>query len=127
MWISAFKTLSAELQDPLTRYGPPAGVLLLAYWQGKPAGCIALQPLQHITCEMKRLYVHPAFRQHGIGDELVKKLLQMAKKKGFRKMVLDTLDRLQAAIKLYQRHGFTFTTAYYANPLAGVVYLEKVL
>ena len=42
-------------------------------------------------------------------------------------MVLDTLQKLQPAIKLYKKYGFTETTAYYQNPLPGVVYMEKLL
>jgi putative acetyltransferase len=42
-------------------------------------------------------------------------------------MKLDTLERLQAAIKLYQKFGFETVNAYYDNPLPGVVYMQKEL
>ena len=51
-----FQSFEAELKDPLKKYGPPAGVLLLAYSEQEVAGCIALTPMpQPATCEMKRL------------------------------------------------------------------------
>lgn len=123
-----FQSFEDELQNPLKKYGEPKGCLLLACWNNEPAGCIALQPLQQeAVCEMKRLYVRPQYRRQGIGDELIKVLLEEAVKKGYKKMVLDTLERLQPAIKLYSKYGFVNTSAYYENPLENVVYMEKVL
>jgi putative acetyltransferase len=123
-----FQSFDDELKNPLKKYGEPKGCLLLAYWNNEPAGCIALQPLQREgVCEMKRLYVRDQYRNKRIGDELVKILMQEAKNKGYKKMVLDTLERLQPAIRLYKKHGFVNTSAYYINPLQGVVYMEKEL
>lgn len=123
-----FQGLTEELKNPLYKYGSPTGSLLLAYWDEQPVACVALQKLPgEAVCEMKRLYVQPSHRSHGIGDELVKAILQEAQHLGYTRMVLDTLERLQPAIRLYTRHGFYTTAAYYNNPLPGVVYMEKVL
>ncbi|WP_018612891.1 GNAT family N-acetyltransferase [Segetibacter koreensis] len=123
-----FQSFDEELQNPLKKYGSPSGSLLLAFYNDEPAGCIALQPLSEKgICEMKRLYVRPQFRQVGLGDLLVQALLAAAKEKGYNKMVLDTLERLQPAIRLYVKHGFENTSAYYKNPLPNVVYMQKVL
>lgn len=123
-----FQSFDEELQNPLIKYGPPSGSLFLGQWNNGPAGCIALKPLNEKgTCEMKRLYVRPEYRKYGIGNELVKSLLLDAKRNGYKKMVLDTLSRLRPAIELYRRHGFENTSAYYQNPLPGVVYMEKLL
>jgi putative acetyltransferase len=122
-----FQSFDAELADPLKKYGAPKGALFIAYYNNKVAGCIALQPLLDGSCEMKRLYVKPDFRQHKIGDALVQQLLKTATKLGYQKMKLDTLERLQAAINLYKKHGFVVTNAYYQNPLEEVVYMEKEL
>ena len=121
-----FQSFEAELKDPLKKYGPPTGSLLLAYYQDQPAGCIALQPLPEAgVCEMKRLYVVPSFRKFGIGRKLVQAILDDAKALGYHTMKLDTLDRLQPAIQLYKAFGFTDASAYYANPLEGVVYMQR--
>lgn len=123
-----FQSFDDELKYPLKKYGAPSGSLFVAFINTEPAACIAMQPLSAPgTCEMKRLYVRPSYRKRGIGDELVKVLLEDAKQKGYIKMVLDTLERLQPAIKLYQRHGFVNASAYYKNPLPNVVYMEKDL
>jgi putative acetyltransferase len=121
-----FQSFEAELKDPLKKYGSPKGVLYIAKWNDAVVGCIALMPLQEEgVCEMKRLYVRPPFRKHKIGKAMVERLMKDGKQLGYTTMKLDTLQKLQPAIALYKQYGFTETTAYYENPLPGVVYMEK--
>jgi len=123
-----FQSFDKELENPLIKYAAPSGSLILAYWNDEAVGCIALQALpEHGCCEMKRLYVQPAQRKHKIGEALVEAILKDAIALGYTNMKLDTLERLQAAIHLYQKHGFIITNPYYKNPLQGVVYMEKQL
>lgn len=123
-----FQSFDTEIDNPLYKYSAPTGALFIAYYNAIPVGCIALQPLQEPqTCEMKRLYVDPEYRNLKIGDALVKALLQEAQSLGYTIMKLDTLERLQAAIKLYLKFGFETVTAYYDNPLPSVVYMQKKL
>ena len=129
-----FQSFEAELKNPLLKYGPPKGVLYMARWNNEIAGCIALLPLDEristtlsTACEMKRLYVRPAYRKHKIGKALVHQLIADAKRLGYTKMKLDTLQKLQPAIQLYQQFDFFETTAYYHNPLPAVVYMERQL
>lgn len=123
-----FQSFDTEIDNPLYKYSAPTGALFIAFYNGVPVGCIALQPLQEAhTCEMKRLYVEPQYRNLKIGDALVKILIQEAQSLGYATMKLDTLERLQAAIQLYQKFGFETVTAYYDNPLPSVVYMEKKL
>ena len=123
-----FQSFDSEIDNPLYKYSAPTGALFIALYNATPVGCIALQPLPEAgTCEMKRLYVNPEYRKLGIGDALVNALLQEAKILDYTLMKLDTLDRLQAAIKLYQKFGFETVNAYYDNPLPGVVYMQKEL
>lgn len=125
-----FQSFEAELENPLKKYDLDRGAIILAYHEEEVCGCIALQPIadkEERVCEMKRLYVRPAFRKLGIGRLLVDKILDVAKQKGYKKMKLDTLKRLEAAIDLYKSYGFTTTNPYYANPLGDVVYMELSL
>ncbi|HJS54860.1 MAG TPA: GNAT family N-acetyltransferase [Chitinophagaceae bacterium] len=123
-----FQSFEEELSSPLKKYGPPTGDLLLAYWEDEVAGCIALTKLKDDgACEMKRLYVKPAFRKNRIGKLLVEDLLNSAKERNYTKMRLDTFFKLQPAVHLYQQFGFKNISAYYDNPLPGVVYMEKQL
>jgi GNAT superfamily N-acetyltransferase len=123
-----FQDFEKELSYPLAKYGPPDGVLLIALYNGSPAGCIALHALSgNEICEMKRLYVRPAFRSCHLGKKLCKALIEKAKKLNYKTMVLDTLERLKPAIALYKNLSFIETEPYYYNPLGGVIYMKKDL
>jgi len=123
-----FQSFDEELRNPLKKYGPPTGDLVLAYWEEEIAGCIALARMKESgTCEMKRLYVKPFFRKNKIGRLLIEELLNSAKERNYKRMRLDTFLKLQAAVHLYHHYGFENISAYYNNPLPGVVYMEKVL
>jgi putative acetyltransferase len=120
-----FQNFEKELLNPLEKYASPDGILLLAISDQEPAGCIAFCSLKEEGgCEMKRLFVRPSFRNQGIGEALIKELMKHAKKSGYKLMRLDTLKKLQAAIRLYKDAGFREIPAYYSNPLTDAVYME---
>ena len=123
-----FQSFDEELKDPLKKYGPPGGDLVLAYWEEAVAGCIALTKMKDgMACEMKRLYVRPEFRKNKIGRILIEELLMSAKERNYETMRLDTFEKLQPAVHLYKQFGFKNISPYYNNPLPGVVYMEKIL
>lgn len=121
-----FQSFEEELKEPLKKYGPPSGDLMLAYWDDEVAGCIALTKMKTDgACEMKRLYVRPQFRKNKIGRILIEELLTSATERNYKIMRLDTFEKLQPAVHLYKQYGFRNISAYYDNPLRGVVYMEK--
>jgi putative acetyltransferase len=122
-----FQSFETEVENPLKKYTESGGVIFLASIDDQPAGCVALQGGHDGLCEMKRLYVKPAYRKTGLGKVLVEQLIRFAREHGFKRMQLDTLQRLQPAIRLYEQFGFNRTAPYYANPIADVVYMEKQL
>jgi GNAT superfamily N-acetyltransferase len=114
------------------RYAPPRGRLLIATLNALPAGCIALRPLNDLgpaVCEMKRLYVRPSARGHGIGRLLVERLLAESRSLGYTTMKLDTDTdaRFSAAIALYKSLGFTECARYNADPDPKTLWFEKRL
>jgi len=126
-----FQGFAEELQGLPGDYAVPHGRLLLATVDGLAAGCCALRPLfssDHIhACEMKRLYVRPAFRRLGLGQQLVERIMAEARLSGYATMLLDTLSEMETARALYQEAGFVEIPPYYHNPLPGAHYLKAVL
>jgi ribosomal protein S18 acetylase RimI-like enzyme len=79
------------------------------------------------VCEMKRLYVRPAFRRDGVGRALATTIVNTAQAAGYDVMRLDTVESMTAARRLYASIGFEERDSYYHNPLPDVVYMERVL
>lgn len=113
-----------EIRDLEAKYGRPEGRLYLALRDGEAAGCIALRKLDEQRCEMKRLYVRPAFRGHRIGDALVDRIIQDAKAIGYRYMLLDTLPFLESAIHMYQKRGFYEIPCYNDSPVETTIFMQ---
>jgi GNAT superfamily N-acetyltransferase len=123
-----FQGFAEELATLPGRYAPPSGRLLLALEGTHAAGCVALRPVEEDgVCEMKRLFVRPAYRGQGLGYRLALQIVNEATALGYAIMRLDTLDTLDSAMRMYAAMGFQRRTPYYANPLPGVVYWERVL
>ncbi|MEM7172764.1 MAG: GNAT family N-acetyltransferase [Pseudomonadota bacterium] len=122
-----FQGFEAELAGLPGGYGPPSGGLWLAKEGDQLAGIIGFRPLDPGRCEMKRLWVRPAFRGQGLGERLVREVLGAARAAGYEKICLDTLSFMAAARKLYADLGFYEIPAYYHNPEADVRYMEMNL
>lgn len=123
----SFQDFEMELVQLPGNYSPPAGCMLLAYAEGALCGCVALRMLDAECCEMKRLYVRPAFQGRGIGRALAESIIHQARRIGYDRMRLDTLPEMQAARALYISLGFREIPAYCFNPVAGTMFMELKL
>jgi carbonic anhydrase len=123
-----FQGFDEELRTLPGKYAPPEGRLFLALWDGQIAGIGALRPFSSDepgVCEMKRLYVRPAFRGHAIGRALTEELITAARDIGYSRMRLDTVPgKMDQAIILYRELGFHAVPPYYSTPVENTLFME---
>ncbi len=120
----AFQNIDKETADFPSMYGRPDGIFLTAWSENKLAGGAGLRKLESSVCEMKRLFVHDQFRGRGAGCRLCAKLIREAQKMGYKKMRLDTLGRMIAAVNLYRSFGFKEIESYRFNPDPTAIFME---
>jgi putative acetyltransferase len=120
-----FQSFDQELAGLPGDYAPPSGRLLLGVCDGQLAGCVALHGLGAGICEMKRLYLRPAFRARGLGRKMINGVISEARVIGYQRLRLDTIEPLMKdAVALYRRMGFREIAPYRENPVEGALYME---
>lgn len=103
---AVFAGLETELAGLPGRYGPPSGCLVLARLDREPAGCVAFYAHDTSTIEVKRMFVLPGARGHGIGGRMMDVLLAQARAAGLRRALLSSHHTMHAAHATYRRSGF---------------------
>ncbi len=125
-----FEGLETELAGLPGRYGPPTGCLVLARLEGEPVGCVAFYAHDASTIEVKRMFVLPRARGHGIGGRMMAVLLAQARAAGFRRALLSSHHTMHAAHASYRRSGFVDVplSADFPSAVAGIdVCMEMAL
>lgn len=152
-----FQGFDAELAGLPGGYAPPAGNLWFARADSRAdsraesradsraareadsaadaravAGVVGLRPFgrdgrRGDCCEMKRLWVRPAYRRLGLGRRLAEQALRAAVELGYRRMRLDTVRHMTEAQALYASLGFRDRTAEVAEPHPDLIYMERDL
>jgi ribosomal protein S18 acetylase RimI-like enzyme len=122
-----FQDFAREVAGLPGAYAPPDGSLFLAFMDGQVAGCVALRKLEGRICEMKRLYVRPSCRGRGLGELLIREIVEQGRAMGYVRMRLDTAPSMQTAQGIYTRFGFRDIEPYCHNPLPGARFMEMEL
>ena len=113
-----FQDLDRELAELPTEYGPPTGAAFVAIdTLGEAVGVVGIRRFADGEAELKRMYVDPAARGTGAGRALADTAVEAARALGYRRVLLDTVAWMEAAIATYERLGFVGVEPYRHNPL----------
>ncbi|MEO7308455.1 MAG: GNAT family N-acetyltransferase [Ferruginibacter sp.] len=85
---------------------------IVCYVDDKPIGCGAFKVYDTGIVEIKRMYVLPGYRGHGIGPGILKELELWASELNFPSCILETGKNNPEAIRLYQKAGYTIIRNY---------------
>ncbi len=86
--------------------------VVVAYDSAQAIGCGAIKEQAPGMMEVKRMYVLPENRKHGIATLILTELEQWAAELGYRTCVLETGKRQPEAIALYTRNGYKIIPNY---------------
>ena len=120
---ATFGVLLRDDVAALRKYLDGPGAFWLARDGNELAGCVALRPLPEVgsrACEVKRLYVRPAYRGARVAGALMDALEAYAHEAGYEMVYLDTRADFTAAVRFYQRRGYESVPRYNDNPEAAV-------
>jgi putative acetyltransferase len=96
-----------DLHDITRSYLRDGGAFrVLVDSRGAIVGCGGLFPHGPDELEIRKMYLLPPFRGRGYGRALLADLVELARIRGARRIVLETKSVLREAIALYQRFGF---------------------
>lgn len=90
-------------------YSLPRSAYFVVELDGRIVGGGGVAPLaggDEDTCELRKMYFLKHIRGQGIGSEMLRRCLEAARMFGFRYCYLETLNGMNDAIRLYERHGF---------------------
>lgn len=119
-----FQDLDRELVELPVEYGPPAGAALLARDAdgGAAFGVVGVRRFAAGDAELKRMYVAPTGRGQGAGGALAAAAVLAARRLGYRRVLLDTVASMTAAVAVYEGLGFVEVDPYRHNPLPDARY-----
>ncbi len=115
--IDGMTAAHVPLPDPqAASYRPPQGQFLISWQAEVPVGCVSLHRLDADVAEVKRLWVAPPARGHGLARRLMLAIEDEARALGYQRLKLDTHAALIEAIALYRATGWHATAPYSAYP-----------
>lgn len=103
--------LDADLDDVHASYIENGGAFdVIVDATGALMGCVGIMPYDDVdgrrACELRKMYLRPGARGHGLGRLLLGRAIDHAQRLGFETVVLETASILEDAIALYERNGF---------------------
>ena len=94
------------LSNPEEAILEPGGAILMALFEGQPAGTVGLKKINDEVYEFTKMAVGRNFRRKGIGEALSYASFVKAHELGARDILLYSNTLNVAAIRLYEKLGF---------------------
>ena len=110
----------------LRDFAPPGGTFLVVRLDGALVGCGGFKREASGAAYIKRMWVAPEARGHGLGRRLLDELEQKARALGYSMVRLETEKTLTEAQKLYRSSGYAEVSRF-NDELYAHHWLEKVL
>ena len=98
-----------EVDAMCAHYAGPRAAFFVIEEKGRVLGGGGIGPLagaETDTCELRKMYFLPELRGRGIGEKFLRRCLDAARERGYRRCYLETLTVMKSAQKLYIRSGF---------------------
>lgn len=103
----AQESAAEEFAEMPAFYSFPSGLFLIGYLHGQPAGTAGIHLIDDETAELKRVWVTPSSRGHGIAPRMLETAISAARTLGARQLWLETEPTVMAtAHQMYVAHGF---------------------
>ena len=102
--------------------------VLVVYEDGRAVACAGLKKYSETEAEIKRVWVEPAYRGRRIATMMMARIEEKAMMKGYRKVILQTREIMEDAVRLYTKLGYHLISNYPPyDKLEGAVCFAKVL
>lgn len=97
----------AQLHALPGSYRDAGGEFFVALGEGgELLGTAGVAPVAPATFELRKMYLAPKARGHGVGKALLEACVEFCRARGAKHVVLDTVDAMKQAIGFYERNGF---------------------
>ena len=111
-WLLKYDLLEEEdyvmLRNPKEEVIDKGGHIFFAEYNGDVVGTVALDRMDENECEVLKFGVKETAQGKGVGIALMKRLMEVAKEEGYKKILLCSNHQLESAIHIYKKLGFEF-------------------
>ena len=106
-WGTIDPSKNPDLNDIAVTYA--SADFLVAWKDGRIAGCGALVPRPGQVAEIVRMSVAADLRRQGLARRILSRLIEIARERGCRQVILETTATWTGVIEFYLRCGFHIT------------------
>ena len=104
-FLRPYKFSKNEVRDMLERVDFKNVYSIVAEWEGEIVAEARLIRHSDKTAEIG-IIVHDRFKNQGIGQRLLKEMIEMARKESIEKLIAFVNEKNSAAIHVFKKHGF---------------------